>query len=64
MQKAASAFQVDASSNPMDGLEGRTSLLINLADALKASTDYFGPDARPGNLIGSHPLIPSSCLFS
>ena len=41
----------------MTGLEGRTSLLVNLADALKGNTEYFGPDARPGNLIGKHSLI-------
>jgi len=50
-EKMESAFQVDASSNPMTGLEGRTSLLVNLADALKGHAEYFGPDARPGNLI-------------
>lgn len=43
-------------SNPMDGLEGRSSLLIKLAEALKARPDFFGEEGRPGNLIGSlHP---------
>lgn len=40
-----------SSSNPMVGLEGRTSLLQNLSNALKASPTFFGPDARPGGLV-------------
>ena len=47
----ASAFQVNE-SNPMEGVEGRASLLINLGKALAASPEYFGSDARPGNMIG------------
>ena len=38
-------------ANPMVGLEGRTSLLQNLSIALKASPEFFGPDARPGGLV-------------
>lgn len=38
--------------NPMVGLEGRASLLINLSKALKASPDFFGEEGRPGNIIG------------
>jgi len=48
--RTASAMQVD-NSNPMVGIEGRTSLLIRLGDALKANTAFFGADARPGNMI-------------
>jgi len=48
--RTASAMQVD-NSNPMVGIEGRTSLLIRLGDALKASGAFFGADARPGNMI-------------
>jgi len=33
------------------GLEGRSSLLINLGNALKANPLFFGQDARPGNVI-------------
>lgn len=44
-------MQVD-SSNPMTGVDGRTALLSNLAKALRANTTFFGPDARPGNLLG------------
>lgn len=36
----------------MVGLEGRTSLLINLSKALSSNSEFFGPDARPGNIIG------------
>lgn len=39
--------------NPMDGLEGRASLLRNLSKTLKEGTEFFGEDARPGNLIGT-----------
>jgi hypothetical protein len=39
-------------SNPMVGLEGRASLLTNLGKALEANPQFFGQDARPGNLIG------------
>ena len=39
-------------SNPMVGLEGRSSLLFNLSKALKASPQFFGINGRPGNLIG------------
>lgn len=37
--------------NPIDGLEGRTNLLIRLATALQ-NTEIFGEDARPGNMFG------------
>jgi hypothetical protein len=39
-------------TNPMVGLEGRASLLVNLGEALKKSPQFFGPDGRPGNMIG------------
>ena len=49
------ALQV-TESNPIAGLEGRTSLLTNLADAL-LNTQIFGADGRPGNMLGmSFPL--------
>jgi len=41
-------------ANPMVGLSGRTSLLINLKTALESNPHYFGSNARPGNLIGIH----------
>ena len=46
----AKAMQV-TSTNPMTGLEGRTSLLIKLSAALQSSSLYFGQDARPGNML-------------
>jgi hypothetical protein len=48
--KIAAGMQVNE-SNPMVGLEGRASLLTNLGKALKANPQFFGQDARPGNLI-------------
>ena len=50
-ERTAVAFQV-TESNPMVGLEGRTSLLVNLSKALSSNSVFFGPDARPGNIIG------------
>lgn len=38
--------------NEMAGLEGRTQLLVRLADAMEASNDFFGQDGRPGNMLG------------
>jgi hypothetical protein len=38
-------------SNPIDGLEGRTSLLLRLGDALQ-NQEVFGLEARPGNMLG------------
>ncbi|BFZ59950.1 hypothetical protein YB2330_000972 [Saitoella coloradoensis] len=37
--------------NPLAGLEGRTELLNNLGKALRAKPEYFGKDARPGNIL-------------
>ncbi|KAG6335715.1 hypothetical protein ID866_3373 [Astraeus odoratus] len=48
--RVAEAMQV-SSSNMMVGLEGRTSLLYNLSTALKSNPEFFGEDARPGNII-------------
>lgn len=55
-EKMAKGLQVTA-DNPIDGLEGRTSLLIRLGDALQ-NEEIFGTDARPGNMLDyllSHP---------
>lgn len=43
-------LQVSA-TNPMDGLEGRTQLLIRLGQAMDNQT-FFGEDGRPGNMLG------------
>jgi hypothetical protein len=37
--------------NPLAGIEGRTGLLIRLSEALN-NQDFFGVDARPGNMLG------------
>lgn len=37
--------------NPLAGLEGRAGLLIRLSGALN-NQDFFGVDARPGNMLG------------
>lgn len=46
------ALQV-SEDNPIDGLQGRTGLLMRLADALQ-NHEVFGSEARPGNLLGMH----------
>ena len=47
--------------NPMVGLEGRASLLVNLSEALRKSPALFGSEGRPGNMIGrSRP----SCAYT
>ncbi|KAH9474885.1 Uracil catabolism protein 4 [Psilocybe cubensis] len=49
-ENTAAAMQVSV-SNPMVGIEGRASLLVNLGKALKSSPEFFGADGRPGNII-------------
>lgn len=41
----------------MVGLEGRTSLLVNLSKALSSNSEFFGHDARPGNIVGEEASI-------
>ncbi|XP_006455359.1 hypothetical protein AGABI2DRAFT_75380 [Agaricus bisporus var. bisporus H97] len=50
VERTKEAMQV-TSSNPMTGLEGRTSLLSNLSKALTSNPEFFGTEGRPGNLI-------------
>lgn len=38
--------------NEMAGLEGRTELLVRLADALDSNKEFFGENGRPGNMLG------------
>lgn len=40
-------------SNPIDGLEGRTNLLLRLGEALQ-NQEVFGLEARPGNMLGKY----------
>ncbi|KAI5121604.1 hypothetical protein M0805_009475 [Coniferiporia weirii] len=49
-ENTGAAMQVTG-ANPMNGLEGRATLLSKLANALRANPVYFGEDARPGNLV-------------
>jgi hypothetical protein len=55
VQMMAHGLQV-SEKNPIAGLEGRTGLLIRLADALNDQT-LFGADARPGNMLGMFPFL-------
>lgn len=57
LEKMAKGLQV-TEANPIAGLEGRTGLLIRLADALN-NQQFFGVDARPGNMLG---MLPQICL--
>ena len=50
VQKLATGLQV-SDSNPIQGLEGRASLLTKLGEALKNS-HLFGAEGRPGHMIG------------
>jgi Protein of unknown function (DUF1688) len=62
VERAAQVMQV-RSDNPMVGLEGRASLLVNLSDALRSNAIFFGAEGRPGNMIGLFPCadLPFSC---
>ena len=51
--------------NPMPGLEGRAGLLMRLSDAME-NTSLFGPNGRPGNMIGEdsgNPLHAATLSF-
>ena len=52
VEKIAAAMQV-SEANPMVGIDGRTELLRALAGALRDSPQFFGADARPGNIVGT-----------
>lgn len=52
--------------NRIDGLDGRTNLLIRLADALNDHVEIFGTEARPGNMVDylmAHPSTECSGNF-
>lgn len=38
--------------NPIEGLEGRTRLLMQLGDAME-NAEFFGVNGRPGNMLGT-----------
>jgi hypothetical protein len=56
VEKLAAGLQ-SKPGNEMAGLDGRTELLIRLADALREKSEFFGDDGRPGNMIGEMPVI-------
>lgn len=63
VEKMARGLQVTA-DNTIDGLEGRTNLLIRLSDALQ-NQEIFGLEARPGNMLDyllSHPSTHASSV--
>ncbi|KAL1998267.1 hypothetical protein VTN02DRAFT_6500 [Thermoascus thermophilus] len=63
-----------SAENPLAGLEGRAGLLARLSEALN-NQEYFGVDARPGNMLdyllshpstlaSSVPIVPLPTLWS
>jgi len=59
----AKGLQV-SDTNPLAGIEGRAGLMSRLADAL-ANPQFFGRDARPGNMLDyllSHPSTLASSI--
>ncbi|CAK7268563.1 hypothetical protein SEPCBS119000_003122 [Sporothrix epigloea] len=51
--------------NTVAGLEGRTSLLMRLGNALAANPEVFGKDGRPGNMVDyllAHPTTQASSM--
>ena len=53
VQQIAKGLQVSP-ENPIDGLEGRTGLLIRLGEALANAPEIFGETQRPGNMLGQN----------
>lgn len=52
-------------TNPLAGLEGRAGLMARLSDALIYNREFFGRDARPGNMLDyllSHPTTLASSV--
>ncbi|KAK0667065.1 hypothetical protein QBC41DRAFT_229319 [Cercophora samala] len=64
VEKLAQGLQ-SKPGNEMAGLEGRAQLLIRLGEAL-GNKEYFGEDARPGNMLDhilSHPSTQASSVI-
>jgi Protein of unknown function (DUF1688) len=61
------AFQV-STDNPLVGVEGRTALLVRLAQALSERADLFGAEGRPGRifdrLVGSGNQVNVADVFA
>ncbi|OQD68467.1 hypothetical protein PENDEC_c035G00796 [Penicillium decumbens] len=73
VDKLAKGMQ-HSEENPLAGIEGRTGLLVRLAEALNHQ-DFFGVDARPGNMLdyllghpstlaSSVPIVPITTVWS
>ncbi|KAI5780769.1 hypothetical protein EDC01DRAFT_718625 [Geopyxis carbonaria] len=74
VEMLAQGLQV-SEQNPIDGLEGRSSLLMKLGGALD-NQEFFGVDSRPGNMLdyllqhpttelhGVNPVIPIPTLWN
>ncbi|KAL9949686.1 hypothetical protein D7B24_006760 [Verticillium nonalfalfae] len=63
-EKLAAGLQ-SKPGNEMAGVEGRTQLLIRLADALEKKPEFFGRDGRPGRMVDyllSHPSTQASSM--
>jgi hypothetical protein len=58
IDRIAIALQVDSVSNPLNGLEGRSTMLASLGSALSKNPEFFGDEGRPGNMIGDQESIP------
>lgn len=56
VEMLAKGMQV-SDSNPLAGLEGRAGLLMRLSTALN-NQEFFGVDARPGNMLGKLRCLP------
>lgn len=55
VEKLAKGMQ-HSEQNPLAGIEGRAGLLVRLSEALNHQ-DFFGVDARPGNMLGKRNLV-------
>ncbi|PHH65644.1 hypothetical protein CDD81_1730 [Ophiocordyceps australis] len=65
VEKLAAGLQ-SRPGNELAGLEGRTELLIRLADALDENKEFFGSNGRPGNMTDhllSHPSAQASSML-
>lgn len=52
VEKLAKGMQ-HSEQNVLAGIEGRAGLLVRLSNALR-NQDFFGVDARPGNMLGEY----------
>ncbi|CAG8590171.1 2468_t:CDS:2, partial [Ambispora leptoticha] len=69
VDEVAKAFQVNETTNPLDGLEGRANLLSRLGKSLDNHPEFFKLDdnspPRPGNLVDyllAHPTTKSNSI--